>query len=59
MWPFIVDQDSMQGNFLFGAVKLTTNADLDKYKYSSNCVGFDASGSFLLCDGSGFGKHVV
>ena len=31
---FTVDRDFMLGNSLFGAVKLTTNADSDKYKYS-------------------------
>ena len=28
-------------NFLFGAVALTKNADIDKYKYSGYGVGFD------------------
>ena len=28
-------------NFLFGAVTLTKNADIDKYKYSGYGVGFD------------------
>ena len=29
-------------NCLFGAVKLTKNADSDKYRYSSYDIGFDA-----------------
>ena len=37
----------MLGNFLFGAVKVTKNADPDKYKYSSYSIGFDAGQSFL------------
>ena len=28
-------------NFLFGAVTLTKNPDIDKYKYSGYGVGFD------------------
>ena len=44
---------------MFGAVKLTTNADPDKYKYSRYGIGFDASGRLLLSDGSGFGKNVI
>ena len=31
---FGVDKDFALGNYLFGAVKLTTNADPDKYLYS-------------------------
>ena len=29
------------GNYLFGSVKLTKNADLDKYNYSGRDIGFD------------------
>ena len=38
---------------LFGAVKLTKNADFDKYKHSGYCIGFDSRERFLLFDGSG------
>ena len=31
-------------NALFGAVKLTKNADIDKYKYSRYGIGFDGHG---------------
>ena len=41
-----------RGNFLFGAVKLTKKADLDKYKYSSYDVGFDLRSEFSWKDGS-------
>ena len=34
------------------AIKLTKNADLDKFKYSSNGVGFDSRSQFLWTDGS-------
>ena len=44
---------------MFETVKLTTNADLDRYIYSGYSIGFDASGRFSLSDGSGFGKIVI
>ena len=31
-------------NYLFGAVSLTKNADIDKYKYSGYGIGFDRGG---------------
>ena len=37
-----LDTDFTLGNCSFGAVKLTKNADLDKYKYSSNSKGSDS-----------------
>ena len=33
-------------NCLFGAVTLTKNADIDKYRYSGYGIGFDRRGSF-------------
>ena len=33
-------------NCLFGAVTLTKNTDIDKYKYSGYGIGFDKKGSF-------------
>ena len=33
-------------NCLFGAAKLTKNADIDKYGYSGYGIGFDRHGSF-------------
>ena len=33
-------------NCLFGAVKVTKNLDIDKYKYSGYGIGFDSKGSF-------------
>ena len=44
---------------MFGTVKLTKNADLDKYEYSGYGVGFDPHGSFLLSDGIAFDKNVI
>ena len=34
-------------NCLFGAVKSTKNADIDKYKYSGYGIRFDSGGSFI------------
>ena len=57
--PFTVGQALIWEFFLFGAVKLTKNADPDKYKYSSYGIEFDASGKVSLSDGSGFGENVI
>ena len=46
------------GNCLFGSVKLTKNADPDKYKYSGYGIGFDSRSEFLFTDGS-YGKNVI
>ena len=54
-----VNQDFTPGVSLFGAVKLTGNSDLDRYKYSGYGIGFDPSGCFSLPDGSRFGKNVT
>ena len=43
---------------MFGGVKLTKNADIDKYRYSCYGVRFDRKGSFLF-PGSGFGEKVI
>ena len=39
------------GNCLFGAVKLTKNADPDKYKYSGYSIGFNSRSRFSWRDG--------
>ena len=44
---------------MFGAIKLTKNVDLDKYKYSAYGIGFDAGGVFILFNGREFGKNVI
>ena len=51
--------DSMLGNYLFQAAKLTTNFYPDKYKYSTYGIGFHPHESFRLSDGSGFGKKLI
>ena len=45
-------------NWLFGAVSLTKNADIDKYKYSGYGIGFDRKGSFSF-PGTGLGRNVI
>ena len=45
-------------NCLFGAVTLTKNADIEKYKYSGYGIGFDRRSSFSFPSG-GFGQNVI
>ena len=45
-------------NCLFGAVCLTKNIDIDKYKYSGYGIGFDRRGAYLLPSGN-FGRNVI
>ena len=40
------DNDPTLKNCLFGAVTLTKNTDIDKYKYSGYGIGFDRRSSF-------------
>ena len=49
------NDDFTWGNALFGSLKVTKNADKDKYNYS----GFDNHGIFSLPNGRGFGKNVI
>ena len=43
---------------VFGAVTLTKNADIDKYRYSGYGIGFDRRSSFSF-PGGGFGQNVL
>ena len=45
-------------NCLFGFVKLTKNADPDKYKYSGYDIGFDSRSECLFVDES-MGRNVI
>ena len=45
------------GNCLFGSVKLTKNADMDKYGYFGYGIGFDRQSSFSI--GNETGKNVI
>ena len=44
-------------NCLFGSVKLTKNADIDKYGYSGYGIGFERNTSFSV--GNEIGKNVI
>ena len=50
--------DFTSGNCLFGYVKLTKNADLDKYKYTGYGIGFDSRSELLFTDGK-YRKNVI
>ena len=52
------DSDPTIKNCLFGAVTLTKNADIEKYKYSGYGIGFDRRSSFSFA-GGGFGQNVL
>ena len=43
---------------MFGGVKITKNADVDKYKYSGYGIGFDGREVFTHPDGS-FGNNAI
>ena len=45
-------------NSLFGALKLTKNADINKYGYYGYGIGFGRHGSFSF-PGTGFGRNVI
>ena len=45
-------------NCLFGAVTLTKNADIEKYKYSGYGIGFDRRSSFSFT-GGGYSQNVL
>ena len=45
-------------NFLFRAVKLTKNNDIDKFDYSGYGIGFDLKGTFSPQSG-GIGQNVI
>ena len=45
-------------NYVFGAVTLTKNVNIDKYGYSGYGIGFDGRSSFLFPSG-GFDQNVI
>ena len=57
-WSKDLNTDFTLGNCLFGAVKLTKNADPDKYKQSGYSIGFDLRSQFSWSDGND-GKNVI
>ena len=52
----ISDYPALQ-NCSFGAVRLTKNADMDKYKYFGDGIGFDRKGFFSIDDE--VGRNVI
>ena len=52
------NSDPTLKNCLFGAVTLTKNTDIDKYRYSGYGIGFDRRSSFSF-PGGGFGQNVL
>ena len=52
------NNDPTLKNCLFGAVTLTENTDIDKYRYSGYGIGFDRKSSILF-PGGGFGQNVL
>ena len=57
-WSSYWKTDFTLGNCFFGSVKLTKDADPDKYKYSSYGMGFDSRSQFSFTDES-MGKNVI
>ena len=57
-WSRDTNTDSTLKDCLLGAVKLTKNADPDKYKYSGYSIGFDSCSEFSFTDGN-MGKNVI
>ena len=45
-------------NCLFGKIKMTKNADAQKYKYQGHGIGFDLTGNFTHPEGNS-GKNVI
>ena len=58
LWFKNVNTDFTLKSCLFGSVKLTKSADLDKYKYSGYNMEFDSRSEFLFTDRS-MGKNVI
>ena len=52
------DSDRTWKNCLYGAVTLTENADIGKYRYSGYGIGFDRKSVFSF-PGGGFGQNVI
>ena len=53
-----LNTDFTLNNCLFGSVKLTENADNDKYKYSGYSIRFDSPSVFSFTNGS-MGRNVI
>ena len=53
-----IDNSPRLTNTLFGAVKLTKNSDIDKYKYSGYGIGFDGKEFYSHASG-GNGRNII
>ena len=58
MWSRYLNVDFTLKDCLFGAVKITKNADPDKYVYTGYRIGFVSRSEFSLPDGS-MGQNVI
>ena len=56
--PFTSQSSVTLKSSLFGAVTVTKNSDINKYKCSGYGIGFDSKGSFLHADGN-YGVNVI
>ena len=59
LWPYDLGTEFTISNCLFGAVRLTENADVDKYRYNGYHVNINASSFLSLSNRSSFGKNVI
>ena len=59
LWLLNLDNTFDLFNSLFGAVKLTTNADSDKFSYSGYGNGFDTRGFIWLSYGIEFDENIT
>ena len=57
-WQRNLNTDFILSNCLLGSVKLTKNADPDKFKNSGYSTGFDSRSELLFTDGN-MGKYVI
>ena len=57
-WNINISNYPTLENCLLGAVSLTKNADIDKYKYSGYEIGFDRLGFYALPSGR-TGRNVI
>ena len=55
---YVHSSDPTLGNFLFGAVKLVKNPDINKYNYSGYSIGFDVKVTFGF-RAIGFGRNII
>ena len=53
-----ITSDPTLESCLLGAVTLTKNVNIDRYRYSGYRIGFDRKGSFSFSDG-GYGQNVL